>query len=384
MKQLTYVKKNTLEWWDQKEPTLESASDAIVRPIAAARCDGDKAFLFFGITPVLQAGLALHLVDPITRNMFGQKPFNAPIAIGHECVAEVVECGEDVQGFKPGDKVVVPWAISCGNCSHCLSGLTSKCLDAGDTLISGYGFGEALGPWGGMITEKFRVPFADQMLVNVPEDVDPVSLASASDNIPDGWRTVAPYLKEKPGASVLVLGGAAASICLYAAGIAVSLGSEQVDYLDYDPERLKIAASLGANPIQIPEKKRSRWFRKNAPEITGKYPITVDGTMNQDGFRYAIRSLAPGGICTSVGYYFQKKTAIPLMQMYANDSRLHTGISHPRAALPEVLDLIASKRFQPEKITTLLAKWEDAAEAFLERTTKVVISRPSIFSGAGI
>jgi alcohol dehydrogenase len=67
------------------------------------------------------------------------------------------------------------------------------------------------------------------------------------------------------------------------------------------------------------------------------------------------------------------------MQMYANDSTFHTGISHPRASLPEVLDLIQSKKFQPEKITTLLADWEDAAEAFLERTTKVIVHRPSIF-----
>ena len=67
------------------------------------------------------------------------------------------------------------------------------------------------------------------------------------------------------------------------------------------------------------------------------------------------------------------------MQMYANDSTLRTGISHARASLPDVLDLIASKKFQPEKITTLLAGWEDASDAYLERTTKVVVHRPSIF-----
>jgi len=380
MKQLTYIKKNTLEWWDKKEPELESEQDVIVRPLAAARCDGDKAFLFYDITPALRVGMALHYVDPIAKDMFGEKPFKAPIAIGHECVAEILSCGSDVKKFNIGDKVIVPWAVSCGSCFHCLSGLTSKCLDAGETLISGYGFGESLGPWGGMVTDKFRVPYADYMLVSIPETVDPVSVASASDNIPDGWRTVAPYLKEKPGAPVLIVGGAAESISLYAAGVAVALGSEQVDYMDYLPQRLKIAESLGANPIQVPKKNRSSWFRKNAPKISGKYPITVDASMNQDGIRFAIRSLAPGGICTSVGYYFQKGTSIPLMQMYANDSTLHTGISHPRASLPEVLDLIESKKFQPEKITTLLANWEDAAQAFLERTTKVVVHQPSIFT----
>jgi len=242
-----------------------------------------------------------------------------------------------------------------------------------------YGFGDALGPWGGMISDKFRVPFAENMLVKIPDGIDPTSLASASDNIPDGWRTVAPFLKEKPGAPVLVVGGAAESIGLYAAGIAIALGSSKVDYLDYLPARLAIAKSLGANPIEIPKQNRSKWYRQNSPDISGHYPITVDASMNQDGLRFAIRSLAPGGVCTTVGYYFQKGTSIPLMQMYANDSKLHTGVAHARASLPDVLQLIASKKFQPEKITTLLASWGDATEAYLERTTKVVIHRPSIF-----
>jgi threonine dehydrogenase-like Zn-dependent dehydrogenase len=379
MKQLMYIKKNKLEWWDAKEPVLESATDVIVRPLAAARCDGDKVFLFYDISRMLQLGLAVHQVDPISQNMFGQKPFKAPFALGHECVAEILSCGDEVKRFKVGDKVIVPWAISCGTCSHCLSGLTSKCKDAGDTLFSMYGFGDALGPWGGMISDKFRVPFAENMLVKIPNGIDPTSLASASDNIPDGWRTVAPYLKEKPGAPVLVVGGAAESIGLYAAGIAVALGSSKVDYLDYLPARLAIAKSLGANPIEIPKQNRGKWFRQNSPAVSGCYPITVDASMNQDGLRFAIRSLSPGGICTTVGYYFQKGTSIPLMQMYANDSRLHTGVAHARASLPDVLELIESKKFQPEKITTLLANWEDATEAYLERTTKVVVHRPSIF-----
>jgi len=112
---------------------------------------------------------------------------------------------------------------------------------------------------------------------------------------------------------------------------------------------LEIAKSLGANPIEMPKKNRGKWFRNNAPKISGEYPITVDASMNQDGLRFAIRSLAPGGICTSVGFYFQKRTSIPLMQMFANDSMFHTGISHPRAALPDVLDLIESKKISTGK-----------------------------------
>ncbi|MEO6758591.1 MAG: alcohol dehydrogenase catalytic domain-containing protein [Saprospiraceae bacterium] len=380
MRQLTYVKRGTLQWWDAAEPVLQKPTDAIVRPLAAARCDGDKVFLFHNVTELLRFGMAVHYVDPIARDIFGSKPFEGPFAIGHECVAEVVACGEDVKGFTPGDVVVVPWSISCGNCANCQAQITSRCLRAGDTFQSGYGLGKACGEWGGMVSDRLRVPYAQNMLVAVPAGVDPVSIASASDNIPDGWRTVAPHLDRYPGAPVLVVGGSAASVGVYAAGIAVAKGSEQVDYLDYDRQRLEIAASLGAKPQEIPRANTAAWLRRNAPRRGGKYPITVDASSTLDGLRFAIRSLAPGGICTGVGYYFKKDAGLPLMQMYANCSTLHIGISNPRATLPEVLALIGSKSFRPELVTSVRADWDDADEAFLERTAKVVVSRAAMFS----
>jgi alcohol dehydrogenase len=236
-----------------------------------------------------------------------------------------------------------------------------------------------MGAWGGMVSDRLRVPFADNMLFAVPEGIDPVSLASASDNIPDGWRTVAPHLRQRPESPVLVVGGAAASIGLYATACAVALGSPRVDYMDHAVQRLEIAQSLGANPVEVPARGRGRWYRRHAPRRNGEFPISVDASADPDGLRFAIRSLAPGGICTSVGYYFQKGTSIPLMQMYANSSTLYTGISSPGAELPGLLEVIKSGKLQPEKITTLLADWEDAAQAFLERTTKVVVHREPLY-----
>ena len=82
--------------------------------------------------------------------------------------------------------------------------------------------------WGGFLADVIAVPHADAMLVKVPLDIDPLAVASASDNIPDGWRTVGPQLAADPGAEVLVVGGGAGpnSIGLYATGLAVFLGSE--------------------------------------------------------------------------------------------------------------------------------------------------------------
>ncbi|MFG1931270.1 alcohol dehydrogenase catalytic domain-containing protein [Mycobacterium sp. NPDC048908] len=67
------------------------------------------------------------LVDPIVASVCGPIPFQGPYAIGHECVAEVLETGPSVSGLQRGDLVIVPWAVSCGSCSECERGLTAKC-----------------------------------------------------------------------------------------------------------------------------------------------------------------------------------------------------------------------------------------------------------------
>jgi alcohol dehydrogenase len=213
------------------------------------------------------------------------------------------------------------------------------------------------------------------MLVPVPMGLEPISIASASDNIPDGYRTVAPHLRRWPDAPVLIVGGAARSIGLYAAGVAVAMGSSQVDDMDHDRERLKIAENLGANPVQRP--KATGWLAKNAPPRRARYLISVDASASADGLRFALRSLAPGGCCTGVGYYFLKNAKLPLARMYFNTTTLHLGVSSPRSDLPDLLALIANRRFQPEKVTTLVANWENAPQAFLEDTTKVVVQRSS-------
>jgi alcohol dehydrogenase len=214
MQQLTYVKKRVLEWRDVPEPTLHSPQEAIVRPFVAARCDTDVVPLYYNAATPMKLGLAIHYLDPLVRDVLGSDPFRGPYPFGHECVAQVVECGGDVKNVRRGDGVIVPWAISCGRCFNCEHDLTSKCTNVGDTLFSAYGFGSAMGPWGDAVSDKLRVPYADAMLVAVPAGVDPVAIASASDNMPDGWRTVAPHLQRYPGAPVLVVGGLARSIGL--------------------------------------------------------------------------------------------------------------------------------------------------------------------------
>ncbi|MEJ1179749.1 MULTISPECIES: zinc-dependent alcohol dehydrogenase [unclassified Pseudarthrobacter] len=371
MRELNFISTGKLEWIERIDPRLITGDDAIVRPIVVGRCDGDTLPIHHRVSRGLQAGLKAGVIDPVVGNICGPVPFQGPFAIGHEAIAEVVETGPYVRNLNVGDKVVVPWSVSCGRCAMCKRGLTSKCTVARDgRAIAAYGFGPACGPYGGMVADLIRVPFAEHMLVPLPDGLDPLRVAAASDNLADGWRTVVPQLRARPGAKVLVLGGGGGrSIGLYAAGLAVAHGASKVDYVDTSHRRLDVAHSLGADAHQR--------TGKSASPRAG-YDIVVEASSTASGVRKAIRATAPGGICTAIGYYPGTNTGIPLMHMYANDITLHLGVSHPRAVLPELLDWVHTNNFPAEKVTSHLADFDDAPSAYAEHATKLVLHRPAL------
>ena len=184
--------------------------------------------------------------------ILGPVPFQGPFGIGHECVGAGGSQGRRRQDLAVGQVVVVPWAVSCGSCTECLRGITAKCSTARVGELAAYGFGPASGPWGGMVAEEILVPYADHMLVPVPDGVDPLRVAAAGDNLADAWRTVVPQLERRPGGSVLVIGGGAQSIGLYAAGLAVAHGASVVDYVDdgHRPARDRRVAGRPRAPDQ--------------------------------------------------------------------------------------------------------------------------------------
>jgi threonine dehydrogenase-like Zn-dependent dehydrogenase len=327
----------TVSWAEAAEPALPSPDAALVRPVAIATCDLDVAVLG------------------------GRFPLQGPYPFGHEGVIEVVEAGDQVTGVTPGDLAVLPFQISCGACQPCRRGRTGNC--AAHPWMSMYGLGEMGGlEWGGLLADLVTVPHADAMLVKLPPGVDPLVVASASDNIPDGWRTVGPQLAADPGAEVLVVGGDAGpnSIGLYAAGLAVALGAAQVTYLDQDSRRLAIAAALGAQVIE-----------DAPPRKVGAFPITVDASGTPEGLRCALNSTAPDGTCTSPSIYLQDPP-LPLFSMYTRCCTLHTGRAHARPAIPLVLDLVAAG-FDPSLITSAVVPRSAAADALAHPPMKLVI-----------
>ncbi|QUH03508.1 alcohol dehydrogenase catalytic domain-containing protein [Saccharopolyspora erythraea] len=369
IRELRFERAGKLSWHERAAPALQDPGDALVRPFVVGRCDGDTVPIHRPVSRAMQAGMALGLVDPVVGAICGSVPFRGPFAIGHECVAEITALGSEVAHLRVGQRVVVPWAVSCGTCGRCRRGLTSKCAEtSGSGPLAAYGFGPASGPWGGMAAGEFRVPHAEHMLVPVPAGVPAARVAAASDNLADAWRCVVPALSEREAASVLVLGGGAKSIGLYAAGLAVAHGAGVVDYLDDDAERRWIAESFGA---------RARPLRTAA----GGYDVVVEATSRAGGLRSAVRAVAPGGVCHAVGYYLATGTRVPLMRMYADDVTLHLGVSHARAVLPDLLDFLLRTGFPAERVTTLTADWDDAPAAYAAKTTKLVVRRAPLDSG---
>ena len=349
MRRLILETAGTVRWEETDEPQLPSAAAALVRPVTVATCDLDVAVL---------SG--------------GRYPLEGPYPFGHEGVVEVVTVGDDVTTVKPGDRAVVPFQISCGTCVPCRCGRTGNC--ANTPPMATYGLGAMGGlEWGGILADLAVVPYADAMLVPLPDGIDPVVVASASDNIPDGWRAVGPQLAADPGAEVLVIGGDAGSnsIGLYAAGLAVALGSARVVYLDQHEDRLRIAEKLGAEVMEGPP-----------PRRVGSFPITVDAGGTAEYLACALNSTASDGTCTSTSVYLQDPP-VPMFAMYARCCTLHTGRAHARAAIPAVLDAVAAG-FDPSIVTSAVVPVADVVEALAHPPLKLVIDCTSLDAAPGV
>lgn len=334
MQQLTLVEPSRLEWADVDAPRRQEGRDALVRPLAVATCDLD-AMIIAGTTP-----------------------WRPPVAVGHECVAEVVEPADGGPGR--GALVSVPFQISCGECGRCRRGLTGNCETV--PFLSMYGFGSAGGDWGGFLSDLVRVPFSDHMLAPLPDGVSPDAAASVSDNISDGWRLVAPGLEQWPDAEVLIAGGSP-SVGLYGVQVALALGARRVVYCDVQDERLRKAGELGAEVVE------------GYPERLGPFPITAMVSTDPAALLLAARSTAPDGICTCAGIVFQPETPIPLLEMYTKVTTFRTGRVHARPAMARVLELMADGRLRPDAVTDRVLGWDDAPEALADNLGKLVFSR---------
>lgn len=339
MKRLLFRKKNLLEWEEIPEPKLTSPNEAIIRPIAVSRCDLDLAIIR------------------------GSTLFRPPFPIGHEFIGEIDHVSEDLSDqFPKGTRVILPFQISCGQCQPCKFNDSKNC-DQMNRHPSDFGMGHTAKEFGGALSEKIKIPFASHMLFPIEKDLNPIAIASISDNIAEAWKMVGMHLEDSSEKKVLVLGGKASSIGLYSALLGVAMGAE-VYYSDSDSQRLKIAEECGAKIIEA----------NTLPKSFGKFDIVADAYGTEDGFYCAMRSVAPFGTMSTASVFWTNSFSIPFLEIYNYGIKIVIGRVNSHEWIPKVLSIIRSGKFPIEKVVTRIANWKDAKEAMMEETTKLVIT----------
>jgi threonine dehydrogenase-like Zn-dependent dehydrogenase len=229
MKAVTWQGKRDVRVDEVPDPTIQDPTDAIIKVTSSGLCGSD-----------------LHLYEVMTPYM------TAGDVLGHEPMGIVEEVGSAVTGIAPGDRVVIPFNISCGHCHMCGDQLYSQCET---TQVREYGTGAALfgyskmyGQVAGGQAEYLRVPQAQFGPIKVPEGLPDDRFVYLSDVLPTAWQAVE-YAAIPPGGSVAVLG--LGPIGDMSARIARLRGAEQVIVVDLVPERLARARANGFTVIDL-------------------------------------------------------------------------------------------------------------------------------------
>ncbi|MFD4611506.1 MULTISPECIES: zinc-dependent alcohol dehydrogenase [unclassified Streptomyces] len=229
MKAVTWQGKRDVRVDEVPDPKIQEPTDAVIRITSTGLCGSD-----------------LHLYEVLT-------PFMTPGDIlGHEPMGIVEEVGAEVTNLKPGDRVAVPFQISCGHCFMCSAGLTTQCET---TQVTSEGMGAALfgytrlyGAVPGAQAEYLRVPQAQFGPIKLPEGPPDDRFLYLSDVLPTAWQAVA-YADVPRGGSVAVLG--LGPIGDMACRIAKARGAERVFGVDLVPERLARARRRGVETYDL-------------------------------------------------------------------------------------------------------------------------------------
>jgi threonine dehydrogenase-like Zn-dependent dehydrogenase len=226
MKATCWMGKKKVQVQEVPDPKILNSQDAIVKITSTAIC-GSDLHLYNGFVPTMEHGDVL----------------------GHEFMGEVVEVGKNVKNLKVGDRVVVPFPISCGSCIMCEAGLFSLCENSnpnawiaekllGHSPAGIFGYSHMLGGFAGGQAEYARVPFADVGPLKVPEELTDEQALFLSDIFPTGYMGA--EMCDIQGGDVVAVWGAG-PVGLFAIASARLLGAERVIAIDRFNYRLNMA-----------------------------------------------------------------------------------------------------------------------------------------------
>jgi threonine dehydrogenase-like Zn-dependent dehydrogenase len=351
MKALTWQGNENVEVTEVADPQLQQPTDAIIRVTSTAIC-GSDLHLYGVLGPYLKAGDVL----------------------GHEAMGIVEEVGSEVTNLRAGDRVVVPFNISCGSCWMCSRGLYAQCET---TQVREQGKGAALfgytslyGSVPGGQAEYLRVPQAQFGPVKVPHGTPDEQFLFLSDILPTAWQAVR-YADVQPGSSVAVLG--LGPVGQFAVRIAKHLGAERVIAVDLVAERLALAASYGAELLDFSEvdnvadalielvegrgpdavidavgmEAHGHGPVSLAQKATGMLPDAIAQRVTDrfavdrlDALNAALKGVRRGGTVSVSGVYGGEVEPMPMMEMFDRGVQLRMGQAHVRRWTEEILPLV--------------------------------------------
>ncbi len=351
MKAVTWQGKRNVQVEQVKDPIIEQPTDAIIRVTSSGICGSD-----------------LHLYEVLGPFM------TAGDVLGHEPMGIVEEVGPEVNDIKAGDRVVIPFNISCGHCFNCGQGLQSQCetsqvRDQG-TGAALFGYSKLYGQVPGGQAEFLRVPFADYGPIKVPEGPADDRFVYLSDVLPTAWQGLQ-YADVPAGGTVAVLG--LGPIGDMACRMALYEGASHVFGFDLVPERLERAKQRGVEVFDVTKtddpfaalqdltggrgpdavieavgmEAHGAPVGKLAHQVTGLLPdklaaklMKTAGVDRLSALHLAIELVRRGGTVSLLGVYGGMADPMPMMTMFDKQIQLRMGQANVKHWVDDLLPLL--------------------------------------------
>ncbi|RNM01959.1 aldehyde dehydrogenase [Micromonospora solifontis] len=342
-----------------EDPRIEDPNDVIVKITTTAICGSD-----------------LHMYE-------GRTTAEPGIVFGHENMGVIVETGPGVVSLRKGDRVSMPFNVACGFCRNCREGKTGFCLTVNPGFAGGaYGY-VSMGPYRGGQAEYLRVPFADFNCLKLPPGPEHENdFAMLADIFPTGYHGVA-MTGLRPGENITVMGGG--PVGLMAAYSALLMGAAEVFVVDRVPDRLRLAESIGATPVdftkgdpveQIKERTDGVGTDKGVDAVG--YQASAPSGEEQPArvLNSLIDVVRPTGAIGVVGLYLAEDPGAPdehsargellvkMGKLFEKGLRMGTGQANVKAYNEYLRNLIVAGRAEPGFVVSKELPLDAAPEAY--------------------